>query len=282
MAMGYEVAVTPLQLAAAYVALANDGELLEPALVKEVRAPDGRLLYKHERRVVRRVVSPAVARRVRQMLLGVVEGGTAVKADLGSFALAGKTGTARRTVQGRYALGQHIPTFVGLFPAEHPQFVILVKLDNPRGAYVGGLTAAPVTKAVLEAALASRNAALDRGTLAASRRERPLDAEGAARRTAAATQVARDSSAAAQAVDEDSAGSTPFVALLPSPPPPRLQPMPARAVPDVRGLPAREAARALHTAGFRVQLTSGPPGTTHPTAGSVAPAGSVVRMGVTP
>src|SRR5204862_6269738 len=92
-----------------------------------------------------------------------------VKADLGTCALAGKTGTARRTVGGRYALGQHIPTFVGLFPAEHPQFVILVKLDNPRGAYVGGLTAAPVTKAVLEAALASRNAALDRGSLAASR-----------------------------------------------------------------------------------------------------------------
>jgi len=88
----------------------------------------------------------------------IVEEGTAVRADLGSFSLAGKTGTARRTVHGRYAAGQHIPTFVGLFPGDHPQFVILVKLDNPRGAYVGGLTAAPVTKTVLQAALASRNA----------------------------------------------------------------------------------------------------------------------------
>ena len=282
LAMGYEVAVTPLQLAAAYVALANDGELLEPALVKEVRAPDGRVLYTHERRVVRRIVSPAVARRVRQMLLGVVEGGTAVKADLGSFSLAGKTGTARRTVQGRYAPGQHIPTFVGLFPAEHPQFVILVKLDNPRGAYVGGLTAAPVTKAVLEAALASRNAALHRGTLAASRRERPLDAEGTARRAAAATRVARDSSAAARPMDEDTSGSTPFVALLPAPSPSRVTPMPPRAVPEVHGLAARQAAWALHVAGFRVQLVSGTPGTTSPVAGTLAPAGSVVRMAVTP
>ena len=49
----------------------------------------------------------------------------------------------------RYAAGQHIPTFVGLFPADHPQFVILVKIDNPQGVYFGGLTAAPVTKAVL-------------------------------------------------------------------------------------------------------------------------------------
>lgn len=281
MAMGYEVAVTPLQLAAAYVALANDGELLEPALVKEVRAPDGRVLYRHERRVVRRVVSPAVARRVRTMLLGVVEGGTAVKADLGSFSLAGKTGTARRTVQGRYALGQHIPTFVGLFPAEHPQFVILVKIDNPRGAYVGGLTAAPVTKAVLEAALASRNAALDRGSLAATQRERPADSAKQPRQVAAAAPAAPDGVPPLTA-DDDSAGSTPFVAMLPSPPPPRIVPVPPRAVPDVRGMTARQAARALHRAGFHVQLAAGVPGTTTPGAGTVAPAGSIVRLAATP
>src|SRR3954469_21477116 len=70
LAMGYEIAVTPLQLAAAYVAIANEGELLEPAPVKEVRAPDGRVLYQHQRRVVRRVLSADVARRVRRMLLG--------------------------------------------------------------------------------------------------------------------------------------------------------------------------------------------------------------------
>ncbi|MDB4912543.1 MAG: penicillin-binding protein transpeptidase, partial [Gemmatimonadetes bacterium] len=174
LAMGYELAVTPLQLAAAYVAIANGGELLEPTLVREVRAPDGRVLYKHERRVVRRVISEDVARRMRDILLSVVEaGGTAKRADLGSFALAGKTGTARRTVRGRYAAGEHIPTFVGLFPADKPQFVILVKIDNPKGAYLGGLTAAPVTKAVLQAAVASRNASLDRRSLAASRREKP-------------------------------------------------------------------------------------------------------------
>jgi hypothetical protein len=207
------------------------------------------------------------------MLLGVVEGGTAVKADLGSFSLAGKTGTARRTVQGRYALGQHIPTFVGLFPAEHPQFVILVKLDNPRGAYVGGLTAAPVTKAVLEAALASRNAALDRGTLAAASREPQRTGAGRA------AEVIRDSVVAEKApADDDSAGSTPFVALLPSPPAPRVMPIPPRAVPDVRGLPARQAVHALHMAGLRVQLVNGVPGTTSPAAGVMVPAGTIVRL----
>jgi cell division protein FtsI (penicillin-binding protein 3) len=282
MAMGYEVAVTPLQLAAAYVALANDGELLEPALVKEVRDPDGRMLYRHERRAIRRVVSPAVARRVRTMLLGVVEGGTAVKADLGSFALAGKTGTARRTVNGRYSLGGHIPTFVGLFPAENPQFVILVKLDNPRGAYVGGLTAAPVTKAVLQAALASRNAALDRGSLAASRRERAPDTAAASTRAVTLAGASAVPAAESHAVDDDSIGSTPFVALLPAPPPPRIMPVPPRAVPGVQGLAARQAAHALHRAGFRVQLVAGPPGATIPAAGTLAPVGSIVRLAAGP
>jgi cell division protein FtsI (penicillin-binding protein 3) len=274
LAMGYEVAVTPLQLASAYVALANDGELLEPALVKEIRSPEGQVLYRRERRVVRRVISPAVARRVRTMLLGVVEGGTAVKADLGSFSLAGKTGTARRTVGGRYALGQHIPTFVGLFPADRPQFVILVKLDNPKGAYVGGLTAAPVTKAVLQAALASRDAALDRGSLAASRRDRQPDG--------VATKLELDTSSVAKTSDEDTVGTTPFVALLAAPPLPALRPLPPRAVPDVRGLGLRRAVRALHAAGFHVQLVDGAAGTTSPAAGALAPAGTTVRLASTP
>jgi cell division protein FtsI (penicillin-binding protein 3) len=291
MAMGYEVAVTPLQLAAGYVAIANDGELLQPALVKEVRSPDGRVLYKHQRRVVRKVLSPAVARRVRQMLLGVVEaGGTAKMADLGTFSLAGKTGTARRTVNGRYAAAQYIPTFVGLFPGDHPQFVILVKLDNPKGAYYGGLTAAPVTKAVLEAALASRNAALDRRTLAASRQEKPLDSAQTALKVAAATRVVADSTggvrrdsvrAAAQAQD-DSAGTTPFVATLPAPPLPRTVALPPRAVPDVQGLSLRQAVHALHASGFRVRLVAGLPGQTSPAAGAMTPAGAVVRLAGAP
>lgn len=290
LAVGYEIAVTPLQLAAAYVALANGGELLEPALVKEVRSPDGRVLYSHQRRVVRRVVSSAVARRVRTMLLGVVEaGGTAKRADLESYSLAGKTGTARRTQHGRYAPSQYIPTFVGLFPGDNPQFVILVKLDNPRGAYMGGLTAAPVTKAVLEAALASRDASLNRRSLAASRHDPARDS--GASRSVASLVVRRDSGTATQrealrlvadAAAEDSAGMTPFVALLPSSPPMKAVPLPPRMVPDVRGLPMRQAIHALHAAGFRVMLDSGSSGETKPAAGASIAAGTVVHLLASP
>ena len=220
---------------------------------------------------MRRVVTAAVARRVRTMLLGVVEEGTATKADLGSFQLAGKTGTARRTVNGRYAAGEHIPTFVGLFPADRPQFVILVKIDNPRGAYVGGLTAAPVTKAVLEAALASRNAALDLGGLAASRREK------APTRTAVS-----DTTRPARVATVDASAPTTFVAVLPSPKLPATRALPPRAVPDVHGLPIRRAVHALNSAGFRVQLMGGSSGMTMPAAGTVAPAGTLVRIAAAP
>lgn len=291
LAMGYEIAVTPLQLVSAYVALANDGELLEPTLVKEVRAPDGTVLYKHERRVVRRVVSPAVARRVREMLLAVVEGGgTAKRADLGSFSLAGKTGTARRTVNGHYAGGEHIPTFVGLFPGDNPQFVILVKIDNPKGAYLGGLTAAPVTKAVLQAALASRNASLDRRSLANSRKEERPDSVPSALDLAVVTRAPAESTTIAQrealriakeAADEDSAGTTPFVASIPAPPHMKMV-LAARAVPDVRGLSLRQAVHALHAAGFRVALGAGASGETTPAAGALAPAGALIRLSGTP
>ena len=289
-AMGYEVNVTPLQLVAAYVAIANDGELLEPTLIKEVRAPDGRVLYQHKRRVVRRVVSADVARRVREILRTVVEeGGTAKRADLGSFALAGKTGTARRTTNGRYVPGEHIPTFVSLFPADNPQFVMLVKIDNPKGAYMGGLTAAPVTKDVVKAALASANASLDRRSLEASRRELPDTTSPLG--LAVATPAAAESTTTAQrealriareAAEEDSAGTTPFVVALPAPPLVKNVMLPARAVPDVRGLAARQAVHALHAAGFRVKLEGAGAGETIPAAGTVAPAGSLVRLSAQP
>ena len=167
MAMGYEIAVTPVQLALAYAAIANGGELLEPAIVKEIRAPDGAVRYRHERRVVRRVMPKSVAAAMRGMLLGVVENGTAVQADLASFQLGGKTGTPRRTVHGRYAPMEYNPNFVGLFPGNAPQFVVVVKLNNPKGAFYSGQTAAPLTKTILEAAIAAQDATLNRGQLAA-------------------------------------------------------------------------------------------------------------------
>ncbi len=175
--MGYEIAVTPLQLVTAYAAIANGGELMEPHLVKEVRSVEGKTVYSSEPRVIRRVMSFETSRTVQQMLLAVVQEGTATKADLATFEVAGKSGTARRTSgNAGYTTGNYTASFVGLFPGNDPQYVVLVKLDSPKGGhYAGGDIAAPVTQIVLRAALSARDAALNREDLAASEKEAAQD-----------------------------------------------------------------------------------------------------------
>jgi cell division protein FtsI (penicillin-binding protein 3) len=270
LAMGYELSVTPVQLAAAYAAFANGGLLLEPQLVQEVRDPEGRPVWKAERRVVRRMMSEPTARAMRDLLRDVVSGGTATGADLATFEVAGKSGTARRTsTDGRgYAAGAYTASFVGLFPADDPQYVILVKLDNPQGAsYYGGRVAAPVSKVVLEAAIAARDAALNRTQLAEAPKRRTPDTAQAADSVRAVAEAAVASERAAPA----------YVVELGKLPEPAVPVRTARAVPDVDGLPTRLAVRELHRAGFRVQLVPG--AGVQPSAGTLLRAGSIVKLG---
>lgn len=263
LSIGYEIAVTPLQLALAYAALANGGELLEPALVREVRDADGNVLYRHEKRVVRRVVSAAVADEVRRLLVGVVNEGSATEAHLSNYDVGGKSGTARRTVgRSGYGTGQYTASFVGMFPAEEPQYVILVKLDNPSGTYYGGRTAAPVSRIVLEAAIAARDAALDRRALAVARRE----------------SVPAAPVPAVPSEPLTTSGEVPFVVELGAPVKAPDLPLAARAIPDVQGLPVRDAVRALHDAGLQVRFERGSAAGTVPVAGAMVHAGSLVRL----
>jgi cell division protein FtsI (penicillin-binding protein 3) len=261
LAIGYELAVTPLQLALAYGSIANGGELLEPGLVREIRRGNGTVLYRHTRRVVRRVMPAAVADTVRDMLVETVAHGTGAKADLSTFAVAGKTGTARRTESKRgYVAGAYTATFVGLFPAHDPQYVILVKINDPpaRGeSYFAAKAAAPVARTVLEAAVAARDVALDRGALAR------------VPSTSSETTVV----AAAADITSSSTVSLPLAAA------PTVRPGAPRAVPDVHDLPLRAAVRALHRAGLRVELIDAPAGTTVPAAGTIVSQGSIVRLG---
>ena len=274
LAMGYEVAVTPLQLALAYGAIANGGELLEPQLVKELRDADGDVTFNSRRRVVRRIMSEETARTMRGLLREVVTSGTATSADLSTYELAGKSGTARRMrSDGKgYEEGSYTASFVGLFPAEAPQLVILVKLDDPSGAYYGGKVAAPVTKAVLEAAIAARDAALDLRRLDVSPVK--VAAADAAQTESAAT--TRAANAEARATNEASA---PFVVELGVPVPVAKRVVTARSVPSVAGLTTRQAVRELHRSGFHVTLSRATAGSeTSPGAGTVLPAGATVRL----
>jgi cell division protein FtsI (penicillin-binding protein 3) len=283
-ATGYEIAVTAVQLAAAYGAIANDGLLLVPTLVKSIRDADGESVYEHQPQLVRRVMKPATARMLREVLASVVDSGTATDASLATFDLGGKSGTARRFSNGRYVEGNYTSTFVGLFPAREPQYVIVVKLDNPRGAYYGGKTAAPVAKAVLQAAIAARDASLDRGDLATQRAQYvPPDAGGDSpvRRVVAAGRVGADTpEPAPRYALVDSTPETPVARVTFNVRDDVAKPAPREQVPvpDVRGLPMRVAARELHRAGLRVAFVSGVPYEISPPPGAMVAGGTLVRV----
>jgi cell division protein FtsI (penicillin-binding protein 3) len=235
LAIGYEVAVTPLQMAMAYGALANGGMLMQPHIIKEIRDSRGRTVKRSEPRAVRRVVSAEVAHSVSEVLVGVVEDGTGTAAQLGGLRVAGKSGTSRAWDGGGYAPGRYYASFAGFFPAEDPELVVFVKLDDPQGAYYGGAVAAPVTRATMEAVLAARVTPLDRTKLLPTPRSDRPEATSPVRfatHNLAAPRVERSEPDTQNRATR--AGST--VRL-----------------PDVSGLATRVAVRRLHALGLRVR-----------------------------
>lgn len=263
LAMGYEVSVTPLQMAMAYGALANGGVLMEPRLVREIR---GERVERREPRQVRRVIPAGIAAALRDVLVEVVADGTATRASLATFEVAGKTGTSRRTgADGRYEAGAYNSSFVGFFPASAPQLVIYVKLDRPQGDYYGGLTAAPVTRSTLQAILAARSPSLDRRAL--------LDARP--RLASAVTPLA--AAADAPVAAEGREGTYVFLSnRLPEAPRQAAGPVP---VPELSGLALRDGARRLHSLGFHVRLRgSGAVRGTLPAAGAMLARGDTLTL----
>jgi cell division protein FtsI (penicillin-binding protein 3) len=149
MAYGYEVGVTPLQIAAAYAAVANKGVLMRPFVVRKIVSADGEVVMETQPQVVRRVVSAATARILTEFFEGVVLRGTAKAAAVPSLRVAGKTGTARKFIDGKYEVGRNRSTFVGYFPADDPKVVCLVMLDHPQiGGTTGGEASAPIFKQI--------------------------------------------------------------------------------------------------------------------------------------
>ena len=283
--IGYEVTATPLQIALAYAAIANDGELLQPALVKEVRDAQGATVYRHERRVVRRVLSAKTAKEMRGLLASVVDSGTGTSAELATFDVAGKSGTARRSENGRYLDGKYNATFAGMFPAQAPQYVLVARIIDPKGTYYGGIVSGSLVNGILQAALATRNSALDRNALAEVAKAMPVPVVKPKSEKALALAV-RDS------LRRDS---------LLAPPPPKAEPAPAaarvvvslpftapkaltpdnrgvRPVPSVFGLDIRQATRTLYAAGFQVSVARGSDVRTRPSAGTMLRVGSTVQL----
>ena len=250
LAMGYELAVTPVQLAAAYGAIANEGILLRPTIVSEVHASDGTVIYKHEPEPVRRAVSPETANELLGMLSGVVYSRDGLSAAaLSSYEVAGKTGTSRRAEDGAYIPGAYNASFAAIFPADDPQLITVVRLVDPTGTF-GSQTAAPVTRSVLEQVLASRSRTLD----------------------------ARNISRVAARVPSEVPPDAP-VKLVPFPLPDPVVRESTSVVPDVGGLALRRAVAELHSRGLRARAEGvGTVISTTPAAGESVMRGEVVSL----
>jgi cell division protein FtsI (penicillin-binding protein 3) len=148
MSIGYEVAVTPLQLVAAYNALANGGRLLKPYVVAERQGVTGTTLWRNETEAIRRVMAEETAETLRPAFEQAVESGTATEARIEGLRVAGKTGTALQVTDGHYTKEQARASFVGFFPADDPEVTLLVIVGAPKTSIYGGAVAAPIFRRV--------------------------------------------------------------------------------------------------------------------------------------
>jgi len=227
--MGYQVAVTPLQVVTAVSSVANGGELIEPRVIRAVYLNNRR--YEIRPKVVRRTISAETAATLTCIMEGVVasEHGTARAAQIPGFTIAGKTGTAAKLVNGQYSHSDYNASFVGFVPSRDPAVAIIVVIDSPHGPnqYFGGTVSAPIFQRIAEATLRY---------LGVGQTINPIPP----------VLVARHDEAAGPAAVKSRASSTPVVSFVNNAPPGTM--------PDLRGLSAREALRAAVKLGLTARV----------------------------
>ena len=230
-AMGYQIGVTPLQMATAASVIANSGELIQPRVVKSQISAAG-VRTDVTPKVLRRAVEKGTADELTSIMEGVTERGTAMAARIPGYTIAGKTGTAHKQEDGRYSQSDYYASFVGFLPSRRPAVTILVMIDSPHGphGYYGGVVAAPVFKHLAETAMRYLGIApdTDRPVLVAQRHTPPQ---------AETTSVPATDRPAARLRTVSSVASGPGM------------------VPDVVGLGAREALRVLARVGLMPSVT---------------------------
>ena len=244
---GQGISVTPLQMVAAYAAIANGGTLLRPHLVRRIVAPSGEVQREAVNKPLRRVVGARTAELTTALLRRVVEekGGTGGRARLDAFPVAGKTGTAQKVSPngGGYS-SKRIGSFIGFVPADAPRAVILVLIDEPTGVAYGGVVAAPVFREIAAAAMQVLGVP---ARVPAGPEPPPAVASAAARRDRApATRPGRGAAAvvAIRAVE-------PAAQVTSVPPAGGADP---DATPSFLGLSLREALTRAHAEGWAVAV----------------------------
>jgi len=150
--IGYEISATPLQIAMSYAAIANGGFLLKPYVVERIEKHDDTII-KNQRNTKKRILSQSISEKLGLMLSHTVENGSAKSAAIDGWNVAGKTGTSKKLIDGKYSEKEFISSFVGYFPYENPQLLCLIIIDSPdasRNLHWGGISAAPVFKSVMD------------------------------------------------------------------------------------------------------------------------------------
>jgi cell division protein FtsI (penicillin-binding protein 3) len=287
-AMGQEVGVTPIQMAASYATIANDGVRIAPHLVREIQDANGQVIERTTPET-HRVLSVETARTLRPMLESVTLNGTAKAAQLDGYTAAGKTGTAQKIdpKTRAYSKTKYVASFVGFAPVENPAVVIIVVIDEPAGSYYGGTVAAPVFRDIAESVLpyldvapdtefktpanAEQNLALetgpteDQGTMhhaSQQTAQTSQDAQGSP--DAMLPQVAERGRVGAGGVGEVVYAAAAERALL---------------MPDIRGRSVREAQRICAQLGLELEaLGEGRAARQSPAAGAHIEAGQTVRV----
>ena len=275
-AIGQEVGVTPLQMAAAFGALANGGVRVAPHLVREIRAPDGTTLFQATPEQ-RRVVSAETALSLRGMLEGVTLNGTAKRAQLNGYTAAGKTGTAQKidAVTKAYSKTKYVGSFVGFAPVENPAVVIIVVIDEPLGAYHGGDVAAPIFREIAEQILPDLNVAPDTELKSApeliAQTSRAAEAFASVRAELARESEERQATLPQVVPRDVTVGANEVVYAVAT----------RRAVlmPDLRGRSVRDAARICAQLGLQLEAHGeGRAMRQNPAAGAEIEAGQVIQI----
>ncbi|MDX2243027.1 MAG: penicillin-binding protein 2 [Leptolyngbyaceae cyanobacterium bins.302] len=152
MAFGQGLSMTPMQLTQLHATIANGGKLVTPHVVQGLYTSKGQLYWKPSLRPMRQIFSPGTTKSVLSMMEGAVNEGTGKAARLPGYRVAGKTGTSQKANEfGGYSESAYVTSFVSIFPADKPRYVILTVIDEPAGGGYGGTVAAPVTKDVIRA-----------------------------------------------------------------------------------------------------------------------------------
>ncbi len=247
--MGYQIGVTPLQMATAVSSIANGGQLMRPRLVRAFWSGNTRKAVAPE--AIRRTVTLETAATMTAIMEGVVDRGTAKTVQIEGYTIAAKTGTAAKLDAGAYSKQKYNSSIVGFFPSRKPAVTVLVVIDTPRlGGYYGGVVAGPVFKRIAEAAIQHiglpRSVNPEQPVIVARLSDRPV------------TPVAFGANA-----------------VLPAAATPSRDGL----MPDLRGLSARSAVRALARAGFTPRVAGqGVVTAQDPMAGTALGPGTSVRL----